>query len=202
MIMGQLFVFSAPSGTGKSTIVRELRRTVPLLGYSVSHTTRKPRKNEKDGVDYHFVGTDAFKRLIDSGNFLEWAEVYGNYYGTSFSSLDVQLSRGLDVLMDLDPRGAEKVKYRYADSVLIYVLPPSLEVLEKRLRERGTEDNAVMRIRLEKALNDIRNCTWYDYNFINEVLEKAVADAQAIITAERCRSVRQAGKVQALFDLS
>ena len=124
--MGRLYVFSAPSGAGKSTIINNLEKGMDSIAYSVSHTTRKPRGREKEGVHYHFVEKDTFNKMIADGQFVEWAEIYDNFYGTSFSSLDEQTSQGLDVLLDLDHQGANNIRRHYEDSVLIYVLPPLL----------------------------------------------------------------------------
>jgi len=197
--MGRLFVFSAPSGAGKNTIIDSLKMPLGTIGYSVSHTSREPRGNEMDGVHYHFVDKDTFGRMIDEGAFVEWAEVYGNYYGTSFSSLDEQTSQGLDVLLDLDHQGAKDIKNHYPDSVLIYVLPPSLEILENRLRQRGTDDKKVMEKRLSLAIDDMKHCVWYDYIVMNDDLEKAKQDALSIILSERCRTAHLAPKITALF---
>ena len=190
-MQGQIFVISAPSGAGKSTIVNALRKSVEGLGYSISHTSRRPRSTEKDGEDYYFVDKETFGRMIDEGAFVEWATVYGDLYGTSFSSLNDQMALGLDVLLDVDFQGAEKIKNHFKDSVLIYLLPPSLEVLEKRLRDRGTDDLSVIGARMEQAENDIKNCVWYDYLIINDHLENAVEEAQAIIISQRCRTARR-----------
>ena len=200
--MGRLFVFSAPSGAGKTTIVDNLRKIVSSIGYSVSHTSRELRGSEKDGIHYHFVDRETFSRMADSGAFVEWAEVYENFYGTSFSSLDSQITQGFDVLLDLDAQGAKNIKKHYPDSVLVYVLPPSLEVLEKRLRGRGTDDEKVMKLRIEKALNDIKSCAWYDYVIINDDLETAIGDARSIVTSERCRTTLQTQKISELFGIS
>ncbi len=198
--MGRLFVFSAPSGTGKSTIIKTLRNDLDALGYSVSHTSRKPRGNEKDGVDYHFVGRSGFEEMIKDDAFVEWAEVYDNLYGTSYSSLNEQMAQGLDVLLDLDPQGAKNIKRHFEDSVLIYVLPPSLKILEKRLKGRGTDDEQVVKMRMEKAVNDIKNSMWYDYIIINDDLEKAIKKAQSIVVAERCRTHYQVKKIKNWVD--
>jgi len=200
--MGRPFVFSAPSGAGKTTIVDNLRKTVSSIGYSVSHTSRELRGSEKDGVHYHFVDRETFSRMVASGAFVEWAEVYENLYGTSFSSLDAQITQGFDVLLDLDAQGAKNIKKHYPDSVLVYVLPPSLEILEKRLRGRGTDDEKAMKLRLEKALNDIKSCAWYDYVIINDDLETAIGDARSIVTSERCRIPLQTQKIRELFGIS
>jgi guanylate kinase len=199
---GQLFVISAPSGAGKSTIVEALRERTDGMGYSISHTSRKPRTTEKDGVDYHFVEKQTFASLIDAGAFAEWAKVYDDLYGTSFSGLEEQTSAGLDVLLDLDTQGAQNIKKQFENSVLIYVLPPSLEALESRLRVRGTDHESVIKMRMEKASHEIKKWTKYDYIVINDELESAIEEAQAIILAERCRTPRRAALVRKLFGIS
>ena len=199
--MGRLFVFSAPSGAGKTTIVNQLRKTVEGTAYSVSHTSRKPRENECDGVHYHFVDKNTFKEMIHDRAFVEWAEVYGNLYGTSFASLDAQTSKGLDLLVDVDPQGAKNIRSHYKDSVLIFILPPSLAELKKRLKARDTEDEGTLNLRLSKALEEIKNCMWYDYIVINDDLEKAIALARAIIFSERCKTFHMLPTVRTVFDL-
>jgi len=193
---GQLFVFSAPSGAGKSTIINALKKEIDDLGYSISHTTRKPRGAEEDGIDYHFENKQKFNKMIKEGAFVEWAKVYNDYYGTSFSSLKSQTSLGLDILMDLDSQGAINIKKHFKNSVLIYVLPPSLAVLKKRLKERGTDDESIINMRMEKASNEIKNCKRYDYIIINDDLKRATEQAKAIVMAERCRINRQAAKIR------
>lgn len=196
---GQLFIISAASGTGKSTLINELRKRVKDLGYSISHTSRSPRGTENDGVDYYFVDQSAFIKMTEEGAFVEWAKVYGSFYGTSFSSLDKQTSSGLDVLLDIDTQGARNIKKHFESSVLIYMLPPSLEVLEKRLKDRGTDEEQVIKTRMQKALEDIKNCVWYDYVIINDDLEKAVEDVQAVIISERLRTARRLLHVKTIF---
>lgn len=186
-----LFVFSAPSGAGKTTIVDRLKKSMSGLGYSISHTSRSPRENEMDGLHYHFVDKDAFGAMIEDGAFVEWADVYGNLYGTSFAAIDAQVSKGLDVILDVDPQGARNIRDRYKDSVLIFILPPNLDVLLKRLMARGTEGEEVLQFRFKKAVDEIANCVWYDYIIINDDLDKAIAQAQSIIVSERCRTSHQ-----------
>ena len=197
---GQLFIISAPSGAGKSTILMALRKRLPGLGYSISHTTRKPRGNERNGVDYHFVDDRTFTRMIDEDAFVEWAKVYDNFYGTSSSDLKDQTASGLDVLMDVDIQGGRNIKDRFPDSVLIFLMPPSLEELERRLRKRGTDNEQVIRARMEMAADDIKNCVWYDYIIVNDKLEKAIDETQSIIVSKRCATARQLPEIKKFFD--
>jgi guanylate kinase len=198
---GGIFVLSGPSGAGKSTLIRHLRESVSMLGYSVSHTSRKPRGAEVDGVDYHFVDRDTFTRMIEKGDFVEWAEVYNDLYGTSFSSLEIPISQGLDLIMDVDVQGAKNIKARFNDSVLVYILPPSLKELAKRLKSRRTESEEAVRERLEEASREIRNCLWYDYIIFNDDLMRAAEEMKSVVTAERCRRSRQLPKARKAFDL-
>ena len=198
---GRIFVVSGPSGSGKSTLIREVRQKVPDLGYSVSHTSRPPRGQEKNGVEYHFVSRKNFQEMIDKGDFVEWAEVYRDLYGTSVSSLRSQITIGLDVIMDIDVQGGRNIKDHFKDAILIYVLPPSLEILEKRLRDRGTDDEKTIRTRLNKAAKEIKNCVSYDYLLFNDVLDQAVEELKSILIAERCRRSVRLSKAQALFNL-
>ena len=199
---GNLFVISAPSGAGKSTIIKALKERIEGLGYSISHTSRKPRGSENDGIDYHFLQKETFRSMINAGAFVEWAQVYDDLYGTSFSSLDEQTASGLDVLLDLDTQGGKNIKKHFKKSVLIYVLPPSLDVLEKRLMARGTDDETVIKSRMEKTSSEIKQCVWYDYIIVNDDLEKAIKEAQAIILSVRCRTDQQALMVKEMFDVS
>ena len=200
MIMtGQIFVFSAPSGAGKSTIAEALMERVDALAYSISHTNRRPRGSEQDGVDYHFVTRSTFRDMIEKNAFLEWAEVHGHLYGTSLTAINAQVSAGFDILMDLDVQGGRNVKDQFPDSVLIFLLPPSLKVLENRLATRGTDDPAVVRKRMVQASEEIKSCSWYDYIVINDDLEKAIDEARSIIVSERCRRVRRMDWVSAHF---
>ena len=197
---GQPFVISAPSGTGKSTVAMAVRERVPGLGYSISHTSRKPRGNERDGVGYHFVEEKSFIRMIDEGGFVEWAKVYDNFYGTSSSCIEDLTALGLDILMDVDIQGGRNIKNRFPDSVLIFLLPPSLEELERRLRKRGTDNEAVIETRMKMAADDIKNCVWYDYIIVNDKLEKAIDETQSIIISERCLTARRLPEIRKVFD--
>jgi guanylate kinase len=199
MKKGQIYVFSGPSGAGKSTLVHRLRQRVKGLGYSVSHTSRAPREGEVDGVDYHFVDRGTFSRMIENGSFVEWATVYDDLYGTSVSGLMGQIDDGIDVLLDLDYQGASNIKSHFKGSILVYVLPPSLEILEKRLRERATDNDKIIDGRLKKALDEIPKCSIYDYLIINDDLEEAVEKAISIIQADGCRTSRVLPGVKEIF---
>lgn len=198
-LQGQIYVISGPSGTGKSTVIGLLRKKVTDLGYSISHTTRKPRDGEVDGIHYHFVDQESFEKMISEGGFVEWAGVHQAYYGTSHSALEEQVSLGQDVLMDIDVQGARNMKAHYQDCILIFLLPPSPEVLERRLRERKTETEEVIVARLKKAREEIRNCAWYDFIIFNDHLEKALEETESIILSDRCRKYRQLARVEKEF---
>ncbi len=199
---GQLYVITGPSGVGKSTIIRRLRKKLPGIGYSVSHTTRKPRKNEAHGVHYHFVDRETFEEMIEEKAFVEWAEVYGDLYGTSLASLRSETDQGLDVLMDLDNQGAKNIRGSFEVSVLIYVLPPSLQALEKRLRGRSSDDEAEIKARLDKARKEIKNCVDYDHIIFNEDLGKTLEEVASIILSERSRKSRRLPKVEEVFNIT
>ncbi|MCD6295371.1 MAG: guanylate kinase [Deltaproteobacteria bacterium] len=199
---GQIFVFSAPSGTGKSTIAEALMERVEALAYSISHTSRRPRGSEQDGVDYHFVTRSTFKEMIEQNAFLEWAEVYGHLYGTSLAAINAQISAGFDILMDVDVQGGRNVKKQFPESVLIFLLPPSLETLEDRLTTRGIDDPSVIKKRMAQASKEIKSCSWYDYIIINDDLEKAIYEAQCVIMSERCRRVRRMDWISTHFKTS
>ena len=188
---GLLLVLSAPSGAGKTTLARMLVKEFPQALFSISHTTRPPRGQEKNGVDYHFVDTLTFQRMIDENQFVEWAEVYGNFYGSSRGIIDeAHATRGIAVF-DIDVQGGTTIKRKFPDARLIYVLPPSMEELERRLRSRGTDSDDVMRRRLLTARSELeRGVESYDYLVINDRLEDAFQELQSIVIAERCRRGR------------
>ena len=198
---GQIYVFSGPSGAGKSTIIRRLRGRISGLGYSVSHTSRARRSNEVNGVDYHFVDEGAFRMMIENGEFVEWAKVYDDLYGTSFSSLNDQIDKGLDLALDIDIQGSRNIKKHFKESVSTCVLPPSLETLETRLRDRGTDEDSVIDSRISRARDDIAGCLEYDFLIINDYLEKAVEEAESIIRADRCSRPRTIPKIREIFGI-
>ena len=191
MSSGTLFVLSAPSGCGKTTMVREVMRQLPKLVFSISHTTRQPRDKEQHGENYYFVSPDAFTELRDRepSGFLEWAEVHGNFYGTSKYEVERLQAAGQDVILDIDVQGAEQVMAK-ASPVTIFIAPPSMQELERRLRGRGTEDNATVMLRMQNAKKEMEAAVLYDYLIVNDVLEEAIDCLKSIIVAERCRYQR------------
>ncbi len=198
----QLYVISGPSGVGKSTIINQIIKKVKGLGYSISHTSRLPRGKEVDGVHYHFVERKKFRHMIDDGAFVEWATVYDDFYGTSYASLKDQMDQGLDVVMDLDILGAENVKKHFKDAILIYVLPPSLEELEKRLRGRATDVKIVIGERLKKVQTELKACVGYDYIVFNKDLQTVVHEVESIITSVRCLKSKQLPLAEKIFRIS
>ena len=198
---GRPIVLSAPSGAGKSSIIEGVRSRVSNLEYSVSHTTRSPRRGEANGVHYHFVSKERFEKMIDEGAFAEWAMVYDNYYGTAYETLEGELQKGNDVILDLDPVGAKNIKKRFLDAVLIFVVPPSLEVLEDRLRGRRTDSEDTIKKRLEHARSEMREAQGYDYIVVNNVLATAIEEVACIIGAERCRTRYRLGFLKNQFGL-
>lgn len=184
---GKLFVLSGPSGAGKGTICKRLLEETDKLDLSVSMTTRKPRVGETDGVSYFFTEKEVFQEHIKKGNLLEYAEVYGNYYGTPKTPVLDKLSRGIDVILEIDMQGALKVKESYPDGVFIFILPPSMTELRKRLTGRGTETAEAIELRLGEALKELSYIDKYDYCVVNGVLEEAVARVKAIVVAEHSK---------------
>ncbi len=186
---GIIFVISAPSGTGKTTLCEKLLKLLPDLKLSISHTTRKPRNGERNGIDYYFIDKETFKKMIDTDEFVEWAEVYGNFYGTSKKAINSLISNGYDILLDIDTKGAKNIKKLYPDSVLIFILPPSLDELERRLINRN-EDKNVIKLRLSKAYQEVSQYKFYDYVVINDNIEQASSNLLCIIHAERLKTKR------------
>jgi guanylate kinase len=183
---GHLFVVSAPSGAGKTTICRHVLQRMPDLMYSVSHTTRAPRSDEVPGRDYHFISTRRFEEKIDAGDWAEWARVHGNYYGTSAAFIQNNLARGRDILLDIDVQGTLQIIKAFPDSVTIFILPPSFEVLRQRLESRGTDSREVIETRLRNARREMDSQDIYRYRIVNVDLETAIGELIGII--QHCRS--------------
>ncbi len=196
---GNLFIVSAPSGVGKTTIIQAVLPQWPGLRYSVSCTTRTPRPGEVNGQDYHFLSRQEFLEGMGRDRFLEWAEVHGELYGTDGIAVEDWLKAGNDVLFDIDVQGARQVLTVYPSSTTIFILPPSLEALESRLSKRGTESQAQLRKRLEAAANEMAQAAWYDYLIVNDDLTDAVADFESVLRATRCQRIRQAQLLRALL---
>ncbi|MDP6981168.1 MAG: guanylate kinase [Myxococcota bacterium] len=182
---GKAFVISAPSGTGKTTVCHKLLASDPRLRFSVSHTTRPPRPGESNGIDYYFVDEAEFQRLIEEGEFLEHAQYTGNLYGTSYAAVETSLEEGIDVLLEIEVQGAKLVRDARFDAVFIFLLPPSLEELDVRLRGRGTDAENVIEKRLAEARSELEMADVFDYAIVNDDLEKAVAEVREVIEAER-----------------
>ena len=187
---GLLIVLSGPSGVGKGTVCSALRAASPDLVYSVSVTTRKPRVGEVDGVNYFFKTREQFLQMIENDELLEWAEYVGNYYGTPKAFVEETLHQGKNIVLEIEVQGALKVKEKYPEGVFIFLMPPSLEELRKRILSRGTETEEAIRSRMDVALNELKLLDYYDYVVVNEKIELACKRIQAIITAEMCRRER------------
>ncbi len=188
---GLLLVLSAASGTGKTTLARRLVQAHPDAEFSVSVTTREPRGAERDGVDYRFVDALTFQRMIEQDQLVEWAEVHGNFYGSPRSVVDRAFSTGGIAVFDIDVQGGRSIRRRYPEAVLVFVLPPSMAELERRLRERGTESEDAIRRRMLAARSELEQGTHdYDYVVVNDTVDRAYAELEAIVSAERSRRGR------------
>lgn len=187
---GNLFVVSAPSGAGKTTLCQKVREMMPDVKFSVSYTTRLPREGEVNDIHYSFIDEEEFRSMISEGEFVEWAEVHGNFYGTSKKRVEEIINSGFDVLLDIDVQGAKKIKDQFPHSVLIFVLPPSMKALKERLSKRETEPVEIMKVRLRNAIDEIKEFINYDYVIINDILDEAVKDLSCIIKAERLRAIK------------
>ena len=191
MQSGNLFIISAPSGTGKTTILKKIVAAMDNVAFSVSHTTRAPRPVEQDGIDYFFIDKDNFARMQQQGLFLEWAEVHGNLYGTSSYAIQEATEQGRDLLLDIDVQGARQVKKKLGHTgVFVFIAPPSLEELARRLVGRSTESEDVITTRLNNAREEMKSLNQYDYVIVNDTVTEAVEVLKSIIIAERSRKRR------------
>ncbi|MBC2693928.1 MAG: guanylate kinase [Desulfobacteraceae bacterium] len=189
---GNLFIISAPSGAGKTTLCRAVLDRIPDMLYSVSYTTRKPRKGEQNGIDYYFITENDFKNRLKNGKWAEWADVYGNYYGTSSEFIDTSLASGRDILLDIDFQGTLQILDQYHDSITIFIMPPSLDILKLRLQSRGTDSKHIISRRIDAAETDMKNKDSYRHVIINNKLSVAVADLISVI--KKYRTDRNADK--------
>lgn len=194
MSEAKLFILSGPSGVGKGTIVSEVLKEDPDIHLSVSATTRSPRKGEVQGVSYYFMEDGEFRSEIEAGGFLEYADVHGHFYGTPKAPVLEKLAEGRDVILEIDVQGAMQVKETYPEGVFIFILPPSLGELRRRIEDRGTESREDIELRLGKAVSEMNYLNRYEYFVINEDLQRAVADVRAVMRAEHCR-VRKADDI-------
>jgi guanylate kinase len=188
---GTLYIFSAPSGAGKTSLVKALIGAAQNLAVSVSHTTRAMRPGEEDGVHYHFIDVASFEHMVEAEEFLEHAQVFDNFYGTAQSAIEQQLAAGLDVILEIDWQGARQVRHRMAGTVSVFILPPSRSELERRLSERGTDSSEVVARRMRDAVSEMEHYDEYDFLVINDDFQLALADLRSIISSERLRLARQ-----------
>lgn len=184
---GNLFVVAAPSGTGKSSLVKALMEVDAGVAPSISHTTRAPRGQEKHGREYFFVGEPEFEAMIAAGDFLEWAHVHGNRYGTSRQTIEQRIGAGGDIVLEIDWQGALQIKRLFANAILVFVLPPSLEELRARLQRRGEDSPEVIELRLNNAREELAQASHFDFVIINEIFERALFDLKAIVHAQRLK---------------
>ena len=185
MAQGTLFIVSAPTGAGNTSLVRELIESLDGIQVSVSHTTRERREGEVDGVNYHFVDVPAFEAMIEHGDFFEYARVFDNYYGTSRRSVEAMLAAGQDVILEIDWQGARQVRKQLPDAVSVFILPPSREELERRLASRGTDEHAVIARRMRDAVEEMTHHDEYDYLVINDDFTTALRELQSLVIARR-----------------
>jgi guanylate kinase len=198
---GIIFVISAPSGAGKTSLCKEIIDIFPTLRHSVSYTTRPLRAGEKNGIDYHFVSDEIFSAMVERGDFAEWAEVHDNRYGTAIATLKEAAAAGQDILLDIDCQGAAQLKKNWRQGVFIFVLPPSFEELQRRLLGRNTDSAEVIARRTANARDEVRQATWYDYLVINDDFALALEQLRAVIVSEGIRTPRVLPTVAGAFGL-
>ena len=178
---GSIFVVSAPSGAGKTTLCTKIMTQFPELAYSVSHTTREPRANERDGIDYFFITVDEFKKRVAENLWAEWAEVHGNFYGTSLKFIEDKMAEGKHLLLDIDVQGAKQFKSTFPEATTIFIMPPSIEILEQRLRQRSTDSDDIIEKRVANASDEISQSSFYEHIIVNDSLSRAEQQMAAII---------------------
>ena len=198
---GLILILSAPSGAGKTSLCRELFKTFPDMKESVSYTTRLPRAGEVDGEAYHFVTNDVFERMVEEDAFAEWAEVHGNKYGTALRTLEEARKNGIDLVLDIDCQGAQRLKEQFEGGVYVFIMPPSMEELRRRLEHRSSDAQEVIERRIARAADEIREARWYDYIIFNDVFEVACQELAAIVIAHRRKTFRMMEKVGKMFDI-
>lgn len=200
VVRGTLFVVSSPSGGGKGTLIQRVLSSIPNLSYSISFTTRTPRNGEVNGREYFFVTREQFEQMVAANDFLEWARVHGNYYGSSARQVSREIDEGRDIILEVDVQGAASIRKLITYSVSVFILPPSYEVLRQRLLARGTDSDAELQVRLRNAPEEISQYTAFDYVIINDDVERAAGCLASIIVAERSRRERQEPQVKQVFE--
>jgi guanylate kinase len=198
---GLLYIVSAPSGAGKTTLCKEIIDIFPNLRHSVSYTTRSARPGEVHGKDYFFVSREEFRRMVEAGEFAEWAEVHGNLYGTAIRTLEEYRRNGIDVILDIDCQGARQLKDRYQGGVYIFILPPGFQELRRRLTDRNSDSAETIERRIRVAALEIRESRWYDYIIVNDIFAVAVEELKSVLIAEKCRTGRVQEAVAGFFEL-
>ncbi len=197
---GNLIIISSPSGGGKGTLIKEILKIVPNIGYSVSYTTREMRVGETHGKDYFFVSRAEFEKLTEQGEFLEYARVHDNFYGTSVRQIKTEIEAGHDIILEIDVQGAASVRQQIPEAVSVFILPPSFEILRRRLIARATEKEPHLALRLKNSFDEVNRYTEFEYVVINDDKVKATFDLQTIILAERLKRIRQSRAIQGILD--
>lgn len=199
-MQGNLIIVSSPSGGGKGTLIKKTLEVVPNIGYSVSFTTRDARAGETHGKDYFFVSRAEFENLIEAGALLEYAEVHGNFYGTSLRQVKTEIEAGRDVILEIDVQGAGLVRAKIPEALSVFILPPSFEVLKNRLTARATEKPADLALRLENSFGEVEHFSEFEYVVVNDEAARAATDLQTIILADRLKRVRQSGRIRGILN--
>ncbi len=197
---GNLIIITSPSGGGKGTLIAELMKRGVGIGYSISYTTRAKRPNEVEGKDYSFIDRDEFERMIEADEFLEYATVHGSYYGTSRTRVESLIAEGVDVILEIDVQGAADVMKKLPEAVSIFILPPSFQELEQRLRSRNTEEPEQLQVRLRNSFDEVRRYDEFEYVVINDNIADAVRRLESVILGERQRRTRQIGQIRDILD--